>query len=43
MFVARGMGRRELVRRLEALGVTAGLADMMVNASATRALAADFN
>ncbi len=42
-FVARGMGRRELVRRLRALGVTAGLADMLVNASATRALAADFN
>lgn len=42
-FVARGMGRRELVRRLGALGVTAGLADMLVNAAATRALAADFN
>ena len=42
-FVARGMGRRELVRRLGALGVTAGLADMLVNAAATQALAADFN
>lgn len=42
-FVARGIGRRELMRRLGALGITAAMADMMVNAAATRALAADFN
>ncbi len=42
-FIRKGMGRRELVRRLAALGLVAGTADMLVNAAATRALAADFN
>lgn len=42
-FIARGIGRRDLMRRLAALGVTAGLADMMVNAAATEAMAADFD
>lgn len=42
-FMARGIGRRDLMRRLAALGVTAGMADMMVNAAATKALAADFD
>ncbi|MGH7121203.1 MAG: ABC transporter substrate-binding protein [Acetobacteraceae bacterium] len=42
-FVARGLGRRELMRRLTALGLTAVTVDMMANAAATRALAADFN
>jgi multiple sugar transport system substrate-binding protein len=42
-FLARGIGRRDLMRRLAALGVAAGVADMMVNAAATRAIAADFD
>jgi len=42
-FVAGGIGRRELIRRLAAIGVTAGAADIMTNAVATRARAADYN
>ncbi len=42
-FVARGIGRRELARRLAARGFVAGAADMLVNAAATKALAADFD
>jgi multiple sugar transport system substrate-binding protein len=42
-FVARGLGRRELIRRLAALGLTAGAADMLVNAAQTKALAADYD
>ncbi len=42
-FVARGIGRRELMRRLGALGLAAGTIDVMANAAATRAMAADFN
>ena len=43
IFVRGGLGRRELMRRLGALGVAVGAADMLVNAAATRALAADFD
>ena len=42
-FVKGGIGRRELMRRLGALGVAVAGADMLVNAAATRALAADFD
>ena len=42
-FLARGIGRRDLMRRLAALGLAAGAADVLVNATATRALAADFD
>ncbi len=42
-FVQGGIGRRELMRRLGALGLAAAGADMLVNATATRALAADFD
>ena len=37
------MSRRGLLRRLSALGMTAATASVLVNASATRALAADFD
>ena len=37
-----GLGRRELVRRLGALGLTAAAADVLVNSVASRALAADW-
>ncbi|MGF1553342.1 MAG: extracellular solute-binding protein [Paracoccaceae bacterium] len=41
---ARGrLSRRGLIQRLAALGVTAGTAGALVNAAATRALAADFD
>ena len=42
-FVAGRVGRRELVKRLGALGLTAAAADVLVNAAATKAFAADFN
>lgn len=42
-FIARGIGRRDLMRRLAALGIAAGVADVLVNAAATKALAADFD
>lgn len=37
------LNRRSLIKRLGALGVSAGVASVMVNAAATRALAADFD
>ena len=42
-FAARRIGRRELMRRLAALGFAAAGADMLVNAAQTSALAADFD
>src|SRR5262245_13844199 len=42
-FVAGRIGRRELTRRLSALGITAAMADVLVNAAASQALAADFD
>lgn len=42
-FVAGRVSRRELVRRLALLGVGVGVADMLVNAAQTQALAADFD
>jgi multiple sugar transport system substrate-binding protein len=42
-FVRGGMSRRELMRRLGAMGMTAATAGVMVNAAATRALAQDFD
>ena len=38
-----GMSRRELMRRLGAVGMTAATASVLMNSSATRALAADFD
>ncbi len=42
-FVAGRVSRRELIRRLAVLGVGVGVADMLVNAAQTQALAADFD
>jgi multiple sugar transport system substrate-binding protein len=42
-YVDRRIGRRELVRRLGALGLGAAAANFLVNRASTRALAADFN
>jgi multiple sugar transport system substrate-binding protein len=42
-FLRGRLSRRGLIKRLGALGVTAGAAGMLVNMGATRALAADFD
>lgn len=42
-FTRGGLGRRELVRRLGALGLTAAAADVLLNSVTSQALAADFN
>ncbi|MCA7120394.1 MAG: extracellular solute-binding protein [Acidibrevibacterium sp.] len=42
-FVAGRIGRRDLIRRLAALGVAFGTAESLLNATATGALAADFD
>ena len=42
-FVRRGIGRRELMRRMAALGLAAGAVDLFVNDAQTRAMAADYD
>ncbi len=42
-FLRKQMGRRDLIRGLAALGVTASSASVLLNMGATRALAADFD
>ncbi len=42
-FTAGRVGRRELMRRMAALGVAAATAEVMVNAAATKAMAAGFD
>ena len=42
-FTRGGLGRRELARRLAALGLTAAGADVLLNSVTSQALAADFN
>jgi multiple sugar transport system substrate-binding protein len=42
-FVGRRMGRRELVRRMGQLGLSAAAANFLLNRASTRVLAADFD
>ena len=43
VYLRRGMGRRTLMRRLGALGLTAASANMLMGLTSTRALAQEFD